>query len=188
MGILAGVDLGVIARKWYSTFFNAPGLEPQHQIQSSVITMTLVAGGGYIPLVRDGVLPLGRGAWVGSYLGSVFYILTNRAENRILYFIFMTFFLSFFLSFMAYQLSWVIQCQSHPCRRIVEILFWQSQLGCRIHRLHLCWGVRILKYPRYDNKLFDGEAPVITGALGNVEYPFAAIAPRSTLARSDSIW
>ena len=26
------------------------------------------------------------------------------------------------------------------------------------------------------------------GALGNAEYPFIAIAPRSTLARSDSTW
>ena len=30
--------------------------------------------------------------------------------------------LSFFVS-MAYQPSWVIQCQSHPCRRTVVVLF-----------------------------------------------------------------
>ena len=40
--------------------------------------------------------------------------------------------------------------------------------------------------PRYDIKQFDDEAPVMLGALGNAEYPFVAIAPRSLLARSSS--
>ena len=53
--------------------------------------------------------------------------------------------------------------------------------GCRIHRLHLCRGVRPShKCPRYDTKKSDGDA----GALGNVEHPF--IAPRSTLAHNGS--
>ena len=39
--------------------------------------------------------------------------------------------------------------------------------------------------PGHDTKQSDSEVP---GALGNVEYPFIAIAPRSTLARSGSIW
>ena len=37
--------------------------------------------------------------------------------------------------------------------------------------------------PGYDTKQSDG-----TGALGNAEYPFIAVAPRSTLARSGSTW
>ena len=57
--------------------------------------------------------------------------------------------------------------------------------GCRIHWLHLCRWVRLpKKCPGYDTKLSDGDA----GALGNVEYPFIAITPRSTLAWSDSTW
>ena len=40
--------------------------------------------------------------------------------------------------------------------------------------------------PGYDTKQSDGEVPVNAGALGNAEYPFIAIAPRSTLARSGS--
>ena len=38
--------------------------------------------------------------------------------------------------------------------------------------------------PGYDTKQSDGEDPA--GALGNAEYPFIAIAPRSILARSGS--
>ena len=45
---------------------------------------------------------------------------------------------------------------------------------CRIHRLHLFSGVRLPpnECPGYDSKHFDGES----GALGNAEYPFIAIA------------
>ncbi len=43
--------------------------------------------------------------------------------------------------------------------------------GCRMHPPRECLG--------YDTKQSDGEVPVM---LGNVEYPFIAIAPRSTLA------
>ena len=49
------------------------------------------------------------------------------------------------------------------------------------HRLLLCRGVRPLnKWPGYDSKQSDGEVPVM---LGNAEYPFIAITPRSVLAR-----
>ena len=54
--------------------------------------------------------------------------------------------------------------------------------GCWIHRL-------LLNTPTgYDTKQSDGEVPIITWALGNAEYPFIAITPRSTLARSGSPW
>ena len=39
--------------------------------------------------------------------------------------------------------------------------------------------------PKYDIKQSDGSS---FGDLGNVEYPFIAIAPRSSLAQSGSIW
>ena len=41
--------------------------------------------------------------------------------------------------------------------------------------------------PGCDTKEYDGEAPVILKLLGNAEYPFIAIAPRSTLAWSGSV-
>ena len=62
-------------------------------------------------------------------------------------------------------------------------------LGCRIHRLHLCRGVRppseYLGYDTkqcclgYDTKQGSSDA----GGLGNAEHPFIGIAPRSTLDR-----
>ena len=41
--------------------------------------------------------------------------------------------------------------------------------------------------PEYDTKQSDDEAPVILEIRENAEYPFIAIAPRSTLAWSSSI-
>ena len=40
------------------------------------------------------------------------------------------------------------------------------------------------KYPGYDIEQADGEAPV----MGNMEYPFIAVALKSTLALSGSMW
>ena len=40
----------------------------------------------------------------------------------------------------------------------------------------------------YDPKQSDGDGSSNAGALGNVEYPFIAIAPRSTLASSSNTW
>ena len=62
--------------------------------------------------------------------------------------------------------------------------------GCRIHRLHRCRGVR---HPPPTSvldmtlKQSDGEVPAVL-EFKNVEYPFIAIAPRSTLARRGSTW
>ena len=42
--------------------------------------------------------------------------------------------------------------------------------------------------PGYDNKQSDGEAPVMLCLWGHVEYPFIAIAPRSTLAGGVRTW
>ena len=44
------------------------------------------------------------------------------------------------------------------------------------------------KCPGYDTKQSDGQVLCIAGDLGNAEYPFTAIASRSTLARSGSTW
>ena len=55
---------------------------------------------------------------------------------------------------------------------------------CRIHQLHHCRGVRPQPRnacPRYETKQSVDEVPVI------LEYPFIAIAPRSTLARGGGI-
>ena len=39
--------------------------------------------------------------------------------------------------------------------------------GCRIHRLHLCKGVRpSIKCPGYNTKQSDGEVPVMLGLWG----------------------
>ena len=56
---------------------------------------------------------------------------------------------------------------------------------CRIHRLHLCRGVRPLhQCPGYETKQSDGEVPVMLEILGSAEHLFIAIAPRSNLARN----
>ena len=62
--------------------------------------------------------------------------------------------------------------------------------GYRIHRLHLCRGVRPHpnQCPGYDTKQSVGEGSSNTGALGNAEYPFIAIVPRSTQSRSGNTW
>ena len=53
----------------------------------------------------------------------------------------------------------------------IPILFYQrvklSWLGCRIHWLHLCRGVRLLnECPRYDTKQSDGKASVMQEVWG----------------------
>ena len=54
------------------------------------------------------------------------------------------------------------------------------------------WLAGVVKYTdcisveEQDNKKTDGEAPVISELFGNVEYPFTAITPRSSLAQSGS--
>ena len=61
--------------------------------------------------------------------------------------------------------------------------------GGRIHPLHLYRGVNALQRVfciRHETICWWGSSNV--GDLGNVEYPFIAIAPRSTLAQSGSIW
>ena len=55
--------------------------------------------------------------------------------------------------------------------------------GCRIHRLHFYWGVR--PHPqqvssKWHETVWWG-AFSDSGALGNAEYPFTAIAPEPTL-------
>ena len=59
---------------------------------------------------------------------------------------------------------------------------------CRVHRLHLCRGVRPPpnKYLGYDTKQSDDGVLSNFGALGNVEYSFFAITLRSTQAQSGS--
>ena len=51
--------------------------------------------------------------------------------------------------------------------------------GCRIHWLHLCRGVRRVSWLWHKKFWWWGSSNA--GALGNAEYPFIAIPPRSTL-------
>ena len=53
--------------------------------------------------------------------------------------------------------------------------------GCRIHRLYLCIGVKPRVWWWWWGSTKDA-------ALGNAEYPFHAITPRSTLTRCGSTW
>ena len=53
----------------------------------------------------------------------------------------------------------------------IHFIIWEwlpSRLGCRIHRLYLCRGVRL---PGYDIKQFDGEAPVMLELWGMMSIP-----------------
>ena len=53
--------------------------------------------------------------------------------------------------------------------------------GCRIHRLHFyCKTSTTNECPRFDTKQCDGEVPLILGLRGHVDYPFMALAPKST--------
>ena len=92
--------------------------------------------------------------------------------------------------------SWAIRIhQLHLCRRVSlpndcpdMTLNHLSPVGWnrRIHWLHLCKGLRI---PHRVSWIWHyWWLPSNAGALGNAENPFIAIAPRSTLARSGSIW
>ena len=61
--------------------------------------------------------------------------------------------------------------------------------SCRIHQLHLCRGVRLLQGVSciwHSTIWWWGSSDA--GAWGNAEYPFIAIAPRSTLPWNGSTW
>ena len=88
-------------------------------------------------------------------------------------------------------------CWSSRDELISDILFWTTFSGplcpagwdCRIYRLHLCRGVRPperVSWIWHITVWWWGSSDA--GALGTAEYPFNAIAPGSTLARSGSTW
>ena len=56
--------------------------------------------------------------------------------------------------------------------------------GCTIHRQLLCRGVR----PHNECPSYDTKQSESAGTLENVEHPFIAITPRSTVARSGCTW
>ena len=84
----------------------------------------------------------------------------------------------------------------HSLLRIVQKVLSYTQIldcligwGCRIHWLHLCWGVRPsqrVSWIWHETIWWWGSSNA--GALGNVEYPVIVIAPRSTLAWHGSTW
>ena len=59
---------------------------------------------------------------------------------------------------------------------------------CRIHRIHLCWGVRQQPKSVRDMTLNNMMARLQPWSLGNVEYPFIAIARMPTQTQSGSTW
>ena len=74
-----------------------------------------------------------------------------------------------------------------PISKIHCTLGW----GYRIHRLHICRGIRPFSFQRVSwiwHRTIWWWCPIDARALGNVEHPFIAIAPRSTLARNGSTW
>ena len=59
-----------------------------------------------------------------------------------------------------------------------------GSVGCRIHQLHFCRGVRYPnECPEYDTTIWCWSSSYLE-ALRNAEYPFITIAPMSTLVRS----
>ena len=80
-------------------------------------------------------------------------------------------------------------CPRHCDRGLIVVIIYHLHdpvhWGCRIHRLHLCWRVRLLQQVSwYETKQFG--ALENAGALGNAEYLFIDIALRSTLIQSGS--
>ena len=68
---------------------------------------------------------------------------------------------------MAYQLSWVIYCQSHPCRRTAVVLLTLAQLAGAVEYTD-CFSAEGSdplsdECPRYTTKQSDGEIPVVLG-------------------------
>ena len=72
-----------------------------------------------------------------------------------------------------------------PRHQIVGPASW----GCRIHQLHLCRGEEL---PHRGSCIWHRtiwwQGSSNAGDLGNAEYPFIAIAPESTLTRSNTTW
>ena len=61
--------------------------------------------------------------------------------------------------------------------------------GCRIHRLHLCGGVRLSNEgPGYDTKQSDGEAPIMQELWGMRSTPSLPSLPCPLLAGVGSIY
>ena len=67
--------------------------------------------------------------------------------------------------------------------------FLSDPITRMIHWLHLCRGVRLTQRVSWIwHKAIWSWGFCTAGVLENVEYPFIAIIPRSTRARSDSTW
>ena len=82
-----------------------------------------------------------------------------------------------------------LQHHGTPMRIEIKGKWIKDWEGNRIHRQHLCRGIRPPPTCVLDMTLKTwcwGSSN--TGALGSVEYPFISIDPRSTLARSCSTW
>ena len=80
----------------------------------------------------------------------------------------------------------------HLCRGVrlpKRVSCGPGDRGCRIHRLHICSRVRLpQRVSSIWNKTIWWRGSSNAGALGNAEYPFIDITPRSTLARNGCTW
>ena len=103
--------------------------------------------------------------------------------------------LSFYLSVYLYmsvcicRSIYLYDCLSHSIHTYLSLLVSISFVyGCRIHRLHLCSGVRPTHngFPGYNTKQSDGEVPVMLGLWGMQCTPSLTLLPGSTLARCGS--
>ena len=82
-----------------------------------------------------------------------------------------------------------IVCLADHQHSVTNNIYGSVGWGCRIHRLLLCNGIRLLLWVFCIwHQTIWWWCSSNSGALRNEEYPFIAIAPRSTLSRSGSTW
>ncbi len=80
---------------------------------------------------------------------------------------------NFYLSFILELSFFFFSCKNFqwfsffPISSTTNVITWPVGLGCRIHRLLLCRGVRPQnECPVYDTKQYDGEVPVMQEIWG----------------------
>ena len=105
----------------------------------------------------------------------------------------MTSFFFFLLTFVTAHRLWVA-CTTCFCNTMSQSLISNDVTGpigraSRIHRLHLCWGVKLQQRVSciWRWRIWRWGS-CNSGALGNAEHPFIATAPWSSLVQCGSTW
>ena len=146
-------------------------------------------------LLRRGITCWKNVCWFSSLYADSFNSLTS--ENFKLSMIRTSFLISNVTSIMGQsrilldlsQKVSILKLYSYTKRTKNKTIFGPVGWSCRIHRLHLCRGIRIpsrVSWIRHQAIWWWCSSN--DGVLGNAEYPFTAIIPRSTLARSGRTW